>query len=78
MEASPPEEPAEDCMFEEFDGEESLEARRNFLAVCLPEYAETAPTHKPVFPRQWLKRALFVGTFTAWTAAAIALAIALG
>lgn len=74
----------------ESDMEESLETRRNFLAVCVPEYSETVscqgcpwvreePTGRTVFlADRWLKKVLILSTFTAWTAAAIAIAIALG
>ena len=64
-------------MVAEPDIEESLEARRNFLAVCVPEYPETASCHNPFLAGRWLKKVLILSTFTAWTAAAIAIAIAL-
>ena len=77
-------------MLAESDMEENLEARRNFLTVCVPEYSETVscrgcsrvreePTGRTSFrAARWLKRVLILSTFTAWTAAAIAVAIALG
>jgi hypothetical protein len=69
--------------------EDPLEARRNFLAVCLPEYSEAVscqgcswvreePAERTSFlTGRWLKKILILSTFTAWTAAAIAVAIAL-
>jgi hypothetical protein len=70
--------------------EESLQGRRSFPAVCVPQYSEEpspygytceegdpAGSSSPSAPR-WLKRLLLVGTFTAFTAAAVALTVALG
>ena len=68
---------ASDCATVESDEEESLEARRNLLTVCLPGYPETKSCHGPLLSARWLKRVLLLSTFTAWTAAAIAVAIAL-
>jgi hypothetical protein len=68
---------AGDCAAVEPDEEERLEARRNFLAVCLPEYPEANSCRGPFLFARWLKRLLLLSTFTAWTAAAIAVAIAL-
>jgi hypothetical protein len=71
------------------DTEESIEARRNFLTACLPEYPERVscqgcswvreePAERTSFlAGRWLKKVLILSTFTAWTAAAIAIAIAL-
>jgi hypothetical protein len=76
-------------MVTDSDNEESLEARKNFLHVCLPEYSEGVsyqgsswvreePTGKTSFgAARWLKKVLILSTFTAWTVAAIAIAIAL-
>jgi hypothetical protein len=38
---------------------------------------EEGPCRNPFRAARWLKRALLLSTFTAWTAAAIAIAIAL-
>jgi hypothetical protein len=65
------------CVAVELDREESLEARRNIRAVCLPEYTETGSCRAPFLSARWLKRVLLLSTFTAWTAVAIAIAIAL-
>ena len=67
-----------------------VQERRNFQTVCLPHYSEEpspyghpwgegepAGSASPSAPR-WIKRVLLIGTFTAFTAAAIALTIALG
>jgi hypothetical protein len=79
-----------DCVAVERAYENSPEESRGFLAACLPEYPDTVSCHgfawgveeptgsaSSLLPR-WLKRALLMSTFTAWTAAAIALTIALG
>ena len=70
--------------------EEYFEERTRFLVACLPDHSKSASCQayvwesgKPAlgasFPApRWLKRVLLMSTFTAWTAAAIALAIALG
>jgi hypothetical protein len=65
------------CVVAESDMEDPLEARRNFLAVCLPEYSEADSCQNPFLGTRWLKKLLLLSTFTAWTAAAIAVAIAL-
>ena len=83
-------EPVLDCVAVDPAYEDSREENRSFLAACLPEYSDTVSCHgftwgveeptgsaSSLTPR-WLKRVLMMSTFTAWTAAAIALTIALG
>jgi len=57
-----------------------VEERSEFSVICVPEYSERAPNLgcASFSPPRWLKRMLLMGTFVAWTAAAIALSIALG
>ena len=84
-----PAELAPGCVVAEPDVEESVEARKNFLTACLPEYPERVSCQGCSWAREepaartsflagrWLKKLLLLSTFTAWTAAAIAIAIAL-
>jgi len=79
-----------DCVAVELADEGSLEERGSFLAACLPEYPDTVSCHgctwrereptgtAPFLTPRWLKRVLLMSVFTAWTAAAIAIAVALG
>ena len=57
-----------------------LEESPDVPVMCVPEYSKVmpAPDRASFFVRGWVKTMLLIGTFTAWTAAAIALSIALG
>jgi len=72
------------------DEQSPLAQRRGFLGACLPECSNMVSCHQRECPAgeptgstsslspRWLKRVLLMSVFAAWTAAAIALSIALG
>jgi hypothetical protein len=82
--------PATDCVVDEAGGEKSFEERRDFPVACQPVHSETScghsdmrwkeePTGSASLPTpRWFKKLLFMSTFTAGAAVAIALTIALG
>ncbi len=57
-----------------------LEESPDVAVMCVPEYSKVVPAQDRTsfLVRGWVKTMLLIGTFTAWTAAAIALSIALG
>lgn len=57
-----------------------LEELPDVPVMCVPEYSKAVPgrDRASFFVAGWVKTMLLIGTFTAWTAAAIALSIALG
>jgi hypothetical protein len=57
-----------------------MEESPDVAVLCVPEYSKREPGHdrRSFFVAGWVKTMLLIGTFTAWTAAAIALSIALG
>ncbi|HME45244.1 MAG TPA: hypothetical protein VKF36_19280 [Syntrophorhabdales bacterium] len=83
-------EPDRNCLASVSPDESPLEQRRGFLTACLPEHCGIVSCHgwgwgmgdqagsTCTLPTRWLKRVLLMSIFTAWTAAAIALSIALG